>query len=72
VFIRISPAEKGQLLIRVEDDGQGLPAAVGEDADGLLNLRKRMAALGGVCEIGVRDGGGVAVRLSVPLAGADK
>jgi signal transduction histidine kinase/ligand-binding sensor domain-containing protein len=72
VFIRISPGTKGQLLIRVEDDGQGLPAAVGEDADGLLNLRKRMAALGGVCEIGVRDGGGVAVRLSVPLAGADK
>jgi signal transduction histidine kinase/ligand-binding sensor domain-containing protein len=73
VLIRISTSEQGQLLIGVEDDGKGLPqSSVGENADGLANLRRRMAALGGICDIGVRDGGGVAVRLRIPLAETDK
>jgi signal transduction histidine kinase len=45
---------------------------VGEHADGLANLRRRMADIGGACEIGTRDGGGVTVRLSLPLPKADK
>jgi signal transduction histidine kinase len=68
VSIRISVAERDRLLIGVEDNGQGLPAAVGENADGLANLRRRMKAIGGACEIGARPGGGVAVRLSLPLS----
>ena len=34
---------------------------------GLANLRRRMAHGGGDCEIGPREGGGVAIRLSLPL-----
>jgi signal transduction histidine kinase/ligand-binding sensor domain-containing protein len=68
VSIRISLAEQGRLLIGVEDNGQGLPETVGENADGLANLRRRMAHIGGACEIVTREGGGVAVRLSLPLS----
>jgi signal transduction histidine kinase len=68
VSIRITVAERDRLLIGVEDNGQGLPEAVGENADGLANLRRRMKAIGGACEIGARPGGGVAVRLSLPLS----
>jgi signal transduction histidine kinase/streptogramin lyase len=72
VSIRISTARRDGLLIRVEDNGQGLPDVVGEHADGLANLRRRMADIGGACEIGARGGGGVTVRLSLPLPKADK
>jgi signal transduction histidine kinase len=68
VLIRISFAERGGLQIAIEDNGQGLPDTVRENADGLANLRRRMAHIGGDCEIGARDGGGVAIRLSLPLS----
>jgi signal transduction histidine kinase/sugar lactone lactonase YvrE len=72
VFIRISLAERGHLVIGVEDNGRGLPQTVGENADGLVNLRKRMANIGGTCEIATRDSGGVAVRLRIPLNAPDR
>jgi signal transduction histidine kinase len=68
VSIRIGVADTDRLLICVEDNGQGLPTVVGEGADGLANLRERMARIGGQCDIENRPGVGVAVRLSLPLA----
>jgi signal transduction histidine kinase len=67
VSIRISLAGRDCLEIGIEDNGQGLPETVRENADGLTNLRRRMAHVGGDCEIGAREGGGVAIRLSLPL-----
>jgi signal transduction histidine kinase/ligand-binding sensor domain-containing protein len=66
VRIKISCAEK-RLFICIENDGRGLPPVVAEDSDGLINLRQRMAQIGGQCEIVNRPAGGVAVSLSLPL-----
>jgi signal transduction histidine kinase/ligand-binding sensor domain-containing protein len=65
--IKISFADQGRLIIRIEDDGRGLPPVVGEDCDGLNNLRQRMTQIGGQCEIANRPSGGVAVVLSLQL-----
>ena len=67
VSIRIGLGDADRLLICVEDNGQGLGAAAGADADGLVNLRQRMARIGGRCDIENRPGSGVAVRFSLPL-----
>ena len=71
VRIKISVEGNSRLFICIEDNGRGLPPTVRQDADGLINLRQRMARIGGQCEIVNRPAGGVAVRLSLPLAAAD-
>ncbi len=68
VRVKLSFAEKTRLLIGIEDDGRGLPPVVAEGGDGLNNLRRRMAQIGGQCEIVNRPSGGVAVSLSLLLA----
>jgi signal transduction histidine kinase len=68
VCIKISCKENRHLSICIEDNGHGLPPAVGEDADGLINLRQRMKQIGGQCEIVSRPSGGVAVSLNLLLA----
>jgi signal transduction histidine kinase len=72
VWIRIFCAEKGRLSIGIEDNGRGLPAIMEKGADGLINLRQRMAHIGGHCEIANRSPGGVLVSLSLPLAARRK
>ena len=67
VSVRIGLEEENRLVICVEDNGRGLPPAVGEGADGLQNLHQRMERIGGQCEVKSRIEGGVAVRLSLPL-----
>jgi len=67
VSIRISLGEDGRLLIRIEDNGRGFPETRGQPGEGLANLRRRMAHVGGDCEIGSGEGGGVVIRLSLPL-----
>jgi len=56
--------------ILVKDDGRGfaaqsLPASSGKD--GLLNMRSRLRAVGGECEMDSRPGEGTRVRLRCPL-----
>jgi signal transduction histidine kinase/ligand-binding sensor domain-containing protein len=72
VCIRISIDEEQNLLIAIEDDGKGLPQSAAAKGDGLANLRKRMGDLGGACEIGMREHGGVTVQLCIPLPVRDK
>ncbi|HEV2694918.1 MAG TPA: triple tyrosine motif-containing protein, partial [Verrucomicrobiae bacterium] len=68
VRIKIAFEDKKRLLMVIEDNGRGLPAATTGDAgDGLNNLRRRMAQIGGECDIASLPAGGVAVTLSVPL-----
>lgn len=64
VCVKISFKEN-HLFISIEDDGRGLPPAVAEDGDGLVNLRQRMARIRGNCEIVNRPSGGVSVSLSL-------
>ncbi|MCJ0874734.1 sensor histidine kinase [Streptomyces sp. AP-93] len=64
------------LLLVIEDDGRGLPAAVdlaslhGAGRFGLLGMAERAAAIGARLHIGARPGGqpGTQVRLTLPLA----
>lgn len=56
-------------VLTVADDGVGLPepAAVREDAYGLLGLRERVAMLGGTATTSNRPGGGALLSVRVPL-----
>ena len=67
VRIRILLEGKNRLLLCLEDNGRGLPPGVDTDANGLVNLRQRMAQIGGQCGIANQPSGGVAVNLSLPL-----
>jgi signal transduction histidine kinase len=54
-------------VLRVEDNGQGVVADVGEVAGkGLLGMRERAELLGGRLEAGNRDGEGFVVTATVP------
>ena len=66
--VKISLDDKKLLLICIEDNGRGLPEIVGEDSNGLINLRQRMAQIGGGCDIVNRPAGGVSISLSLRLA----
>ena len=59
------------LELRVEDDGQGF-ATVSENmlADGLRNMRQRLAEIGGDCEVTSQPGQGTRVRIHFPWAAA--
>lgn len=57
--------------ILVEDDGRGVPASggsAGEPHYGIDIMRQRAASLGGLVEIGRREGGGTRLRVRVPRA----
>ncbi len=64
--------------ISVEDDGQGLVSAragkpeADAGADGLRNIRQRLADIGGGCEVDSKPGSGTMVRLRVPLKPSGK
>jgi signal transduction histidine kinase len=61
------------LELQVEDDGQGF-AAASEDAlaDGLGNMRQRLAEVGGDCEIQSQPGRGTRVQIHFPWAAAGR
>jgi two-component system sensor histidine kinase DevS len=64
--------ERKTLIVCIEDNGHGLPPTVRDSADGLINLLGRMAHIGGDCEITSAPGGGVVVRLSLPVVSPRK
>jgi signal transduction histidine kinase len=60
--------------ITVADDGKGLAPSSDRtenvsapDADGLRNMRQRLAEIGGSCEIEGAPGQGTSIRLTIPL-----
>jgi signal transduction histidine kinase/ligand-binding sensor domain-containing protein len=55
------------LRIALEDDGRGFDPGAVAQGNGLINLRERLASLGGQCDIHSQTGSGTTVVLSVPL-----
>jgi signal transduction histidine kinase/ligand-binding sensor domain-containing protein len=75
VWLRLR-LEPGSFTLVVEDNGRGMAAAAGPGADriasgsGLVNLRKRLAAVGGRCEIHSAPGRGTRVEMTVTTRAA--
>ena len=66
VWLRIS-AEPDTLRIVVEDNGRGFDGAPQDAfAEGLRNMRQRLAELGGRCELESRPGTGTKVNFELP------
>ena len=57
----------GALVVQVDDDGTADPDAPPVPGTGLLGMRERVAALGGVLRAGPRPEGGFTVRAELPL-----
>jgi signal transduction histidine kinase len=67
VWLRIS-VPSGDIVVEVADNGHGLNAAKHDaGADGIANMKERMTALGGECEISSGKDQGTAVRFRAPL-----
>ena len=58
--------EDGHVRVRVMDDGRG--GAVVRPGAGLAGLRDRVAALGGMLQVGAADGRGTVVEAVLPCA----
>jgi len=60
--------EGSELVLALVDNGRGLEGReAGPGADGLRNMRDRIAGLGGRCDVESPASGGTAVRFRVPL-----
>jgi signal transduction histidine kinase len=61
------------LMIRIEDDGRGVPGDLPTGGSGLAGMRERVSALGGEISAGPRESGGFVVeaRLPLPADGSD-
>ena len=66
VHFRIA-AESGRVEISLSDNGRGFDEATVVSGNGLRNLRNRLSAIGGLCEILSQPGKGTTVRLLLPL-----
>ena len=68
-WVRLGLILEGALLkVAVEDDGCGfIPAEAATGADGLTNMRRRVAALGGQLSLQSEPGKGTTVTLHVPV-----
>lgn len=68
----VTAADAGRatgICLTIEDDGTGRPIAVAEEAHGmgLMNMRERVAALGGSISFDDAAGSGLKVRVFVPV-----
>lgn len=59
--------DDGHLLVRVCDDGAGLPDEPRPGSSGLRGMAGRAATIGAELQISPREGGGTAVLLTLPL-----
>jgi signal transduction histidine kinase len=67
VWLRISVRDD-RLVVEVADNGRGFDAAERRaGADGVANMKDRLQALGGVCEVSTETTKGTTVRFQAPL-----
>jgi signal transduction histidine kinase len=59
-------ADQASVHLRVDDNGQGIPAQL-RPGNGIANMRHRAGALGGVATVSRRRGGGTRVEWSCPI-----
>lgn len=55
------------VLLKVEDDGRGMPTEIGEARFGLQGLSERAAQLGGSFDLATGEHGGTIARFRIPL-----
>jgi two-component system sensor histidine kinase UhpB len=60
-------ADAEQIVLSVEDDGEGMPAELPRGTAGIAGMRERALLVGGQLSIESRPGRGTEVRLTVPL-----
>jgi signal transduction histidine kinase len=65
--VSIALSRNGDLRFEVRDDGPGFPVADAITGHGLVNMRDRMAAVGGELEIRSARGAGTAVVGTIPV-----
>ncbi len=71
VLVRIVSTDT-ELTVGVEDDGRGVGVgSAGPGGDGVVNMKTRLAKVGGRCEIVARPSGGMAVTLRLPARNLD-
>ncbi|MEN8205071.1 MAG: ATP-binding protein [Pseudomonadota bacterium] len=63
--------EIDRLLLKIEDDGRGLPATMPAGGLGLIGMRERVESLGGEFSLDAREGKGLSIMISVPLTGEE-
>ena len=61
--------DDGALVVRVRDDGVGLPSGTARGGVGLRSMAERAEQLGGRCTVAPAAGGGVAVLAVLPVGG---
>lgn len=68
VRISLSRQDDGGVLLTVYDDGVGFDSTARKSGVGLVGMRERCTAIGGIFSIQSRPGEGTQVSVSVPLA----
>ena len=60
-----------RLLLDIKDDGQGMDVSLPRSGLGLIGMRERVESLGGEFSLDAREGEGLSIMISVPLAGEE-
>lgn len=60
-----------RLLLDIKDDGQGMDVTLPRSGLGLIGMRERVESLGGKFSLDAREGEGLSIMISVPLAGEE-
>ena len=61
---------KGRLELQISDNGRGFELSTASKGNGLVNMQRRAAGLGGTFELHSEPGRGADLKLTVPLQGS--
>jgi signal transduction histidine kinase len=67
VIVKLHGDDEGALTFAVADDGRGFDTASTKPGAGLVNMRDRLDALGGVVEVTSQPGAGTRISGSLPV-----